>query len=238
MADHPAARPPAPDLQPEPATPAEPSGPPLPQRFWVAALVGTGLALLAGWLLMPPLAPIMHVLGLFFFLLVGLLIGAVTYRFAVPAAPIPRRRLLALTAVIGLTLWSATMVKEYLHFPTKAVELVQGGVRRAMPLTPERRQAIETEVPRAIAERLKSEYPPGGFLGYLRWNLVSGEMDVPRVVDTTRIHFMTPQRRVWWAVRVVLSLLFTAGAFASQVLPLGPKPPAPPETPDSESAKL
>ena len=188
---------------------------------------------------MAPLAPIMYVLGLFFFLLIALLIGAVTYRIALPASPIPRGRLLALTGVVALALWSATMAKEYLHFPNLVAEFVRNAVRNAAkePLTPEAKHTIDEGVRKAVAAYLKGNYPPGGFVGYMRWSLASGEMEVPRVANSSTIHFMTTQRHFWWAFRVVMSLIFTAGAFASQVLPLGPPAPAPPEAPEAEQPK-
>jgi hypothetical protein len=205
----------------------EPVRPHAPQRFWTAAAVSTGLGFLAGWFLMPPLAPLLYVMGLFFFLLIGLLLGAAAYRFAQPAAPIPKNRLWGLIVVVSLTLWSATMVKEYLHLPLAA----EDAVRKSFKMIPnaDERQRLETGLRQFIVEHFKTQYAPGSLIGYARWSLFSGELEVPRILDGRTVHLKMSQRKFWWGFRVIFSLLFTAGAFASQVLPLGPPKPAPPE---------
>jgi hypothetical protein len=215
MVDHPdfATSSPPPDAD----TPTEPARPPAPARFWLASAVGVIIALPIGCA-MSYIAPLLYLLGLFFFLVVGLLLGAVLYRLALPAAPIPRPRLYLLASVVAAVLWSGSLATEYLTFPGTAVKAVRKNI--SMPLTPDRRQAIDAAVRSAIAAKLKTEYRPGGLLGYFRWAATDGSMQVPRAIDSTHIRVKLAQARVQWIVRVVLSLVFTAGAILSQILPL------------------
>lgn len=236
MEDYPA---PAPPASPSPEAPAAQLAPRSPGRFWVAAAVGTTLSGLFGWFIMPFLASVMYVLGLFFFMLVGLIIGALTYRLAAPAAPIARRRLMILGIVMTLAMWVTTLIGEYRFFPTMVSAHVQRMVLRSLgrPLTTEQAQTINTEVRAHVAAEFGTKYAPGGLLGYMRWCLVSGEMRVPRAIDSSTIHFELSQRRVWWTVRVVFSLILLGGAFLSQLLPLGPPVPESPEGPEPEKSE-
>jgi len=139
-----------------------------------------------------------------------------------------------MAAVVALTLWTSSLVTEYLTLPRVALSAVRKSIN--LVLSPARKENIEDQLRMHIHARLEAEYPPGGILGYMRWAATSGKMDLPRVIDNARITFLLSQRRWWWIVRVVLSLIFTAGAFLSQILPLSLSKAARPDPPAADPA--
>ncbi len=230
MAEHPGPGPASTQLQPGAPASAQPPRPRSPARFWMAVALAIIIAPPIGWA-MTPVAPLLGELGLFFFLVVSLLMGAITYRVALPAAPVPRLRLYILTGLVALIVWSANLLTEYLTFPGVAAKAVRHSIY--MSLSPERRQRVEDGVRSYIHSQLEANYPPGGMIGYMRWASTSGTMSLPRVIDSTTVPFSLSQRRIWWSIRVVFSLVFTAGAFLSQILALSPRPPSEPEPSDT-----
>lgn len=210
-------------LRSEDHPPAGPETPRKPGRLWLALATGLALAVPASWAL-AALAMLPRLLGLFFFLLAGLLIGAVMYRVGLPAAPAPRPRLYCTGLAVALTLWMGALVVEYRSLPELAFGAVRGQIQ--FRLSPERRQHIREALHQHVEADLKTHYPPGGLIGYMRWVTGSGAMSVPRVIDNTSVHFQLSQRGGWWLVRAGLSLAFLAGAILSQILTLGPPQPA------------
>lgn len=206
-----------PDAEPAPASPRVP---PAPGRIWLAMVVGMLLAVPAGWLL-APVALLPGQLGLFFFLIVGLLIGATMYRLGKPAAPVPRSRTILIGLAVALTLWLSTLISEYRAMPQVGFAAVRSQLKVSLP--PERREHIQEEISAHISSQLNKMFPPGGLIGYLRWAATDGTMDLPRVIDQRTVRFSLPQRGVWWMVRVVFSLILTAGAILALIWPLGPE---------------
>ncbi|HOB73067.1 MAG TPA: hypothetical protein PKG54_00950 [Phycisphaerae bacterium] len=205
-----------------PAEPAERTGIEAsrkPWRLWLALIVGVALALPTSWVL-AMLAMLPRLLGLFFFLVAGLLIGAVMYRIGLPAAPVPRARLYVAGLAVALVLWLAGLMVEYQALPRLAFGAVRGTMK--FSIGPERKEHIQNTLRSHIEARLDKDYPPGGLIGYVRWVATNGRMRVPRVIDNTTILFELSQRRGWWIVRAGLSLVFLAGTILSQVSALGP----------------
>lgn len=200
-----------------------------PVRLWAAWGLGVVLALAASWLL-AILAFLPGELGLFFFLLLGLLIGAAMYRVGRPAAPLPRPQLLLAGLSVALVLWLSVLALEYRSLPELAFKVVRGTIKT--PLAPEQRERMQTAIRLDIQAQLKLRYRPGGLIGYAQWAARSGQIVVPRVIDSSTVSFRLSQRRWRWITRVVLSLIFACGAILSQVLALGRNAPAdePPKT--------
>jgi len=189
-----------------------------PRRIWLSLVAGCVLGLPAGWLL-ASLAVLPMFLGLFFFLLLGLLIGATMYRFGKPAAPVPRSRLLAIGGITAVAIWGVALVVEYSNLPDDAVRTVRESFRGRY-LAKEDVQKLQAEVRRHVPAELRENYPPGGFLGYLRWAAASGEMKCPRVLaPDTEIHTLY-QARTLWVVRVVVSLVLLGFALIAQFIGL------------------
>jgi hypothetical protein len=180
-------------------------------RFWLGVLVGLVVSLPIAWLLSYG-ALLPFYIGVFFFALFGLVLGAVVYRIASPARPHGRWTVLAGTTVLVAACWGFSIIKESRDFPQ---DMARDAVRRSRDLGGRTATQYRDEVAEAVRGFLKERYPPGGTFGYVRWMLVSSEIrknDLPHVDFTLR----RPQGRWGWAIRVVLSLGLLAFGVASQ----------------------
>ncbi len=199
--------------------------------------VGGLLAIPAGWL-MATLALLPLFLGLFFNMIVGLLIGAVVFRIARPAAPFAMRGAIALGAWIAVSAWTAGLAFEYLN--TRGYDLpwyregawqwvsVDGDATRTARLffrhrsmTAPEKTSLRVQTREAFDHQLAERYPPGGFAGFLRWSAArQGELEVPTVFSAASLELNPKQRGVPWLIRSTLSLLLLCFAVLSQVLGL------------------
>ena len=193
-----------------------------PARWWCATALGTVVSLPFAWLLSYA-AALPFYLGLFFFMLFGLLIGAVTYRLAAPGRPYGRFAVLAGTTLIVGVCWTTSLVKESRDFPADLAADAEGRTRYiGQRSAAEYRTAVADEVRGFLSER----YPPGGVVGYVRWILLSGEMkkgDIPSFDQALR---RTPAG-FGWAIRVVLSIGLLGFAVWSQTFALSRPADAP-----------
>lgn len=186
-----------------------------PARWWAAVGVGTIVSLPFAWLLSHA-ALLPFFLGLFFFALFGLLIGAVIHRVASPGRPYGRTALVSGTAIVVIVGLTVSIVIESLDFPRKMAAEAGDNTRYLGDLTiGEYRTAVAADVRRFLRER----YPPGRVPGYVRWVLTSGQLEKGQIVHFNRTLRRSP-RKAWWAVRVVLSVVLLAFGIGSQTLPL------------------
>ena len=187
-----------------------------------ALFAGAVAGVPAAWLL-AYLAPMPYLLGLFFFLLVGLIVGAVMCRAARSGAPIPRRRSTHVSLAVSLLVWSGVLVMEYRWFPEmaarKAVRLsLVAGMGDAGV------QAYRERVRHAAREQLKTGYWPGRLPGYVRWAVTSGRMELPRAGSDEPVQIQNVQLPLGWVLRVAASLALLMFAIDSQMASLAPKP--------------
>jgi len=184
-------------------------------RWWWATAAGVIVSLPFAWLLSYA-AALPFYLGLFFFMLFGLVIGAVTYRLAAPGRPYGRFAVLAGTTLIVGVCWTTSLVKESTDFP---VDLAADAVGRARDIGQRSVEEYRAAVADEVRGFLSDHYPPGGVVGYVRWILLSGEMkkgEIPSFDQTLR---RTPAR-LGWAIRVVLSIGLLGFAVGSQTFAL------------------
>jgi len=186
-------------------------------RWWIGVGVGSLLALPLAWLLSYA-AALPFFLGLFFFMLFGLIIGAAVFRAAAPARPIPSRSLLLGTTILVALTWSLSLAKEAIDFPDDvarraALRMRDLGGRSAG----EFRSAVSAEVRGLLADR----YGPGSTFGYVRWVLTSGELKRGELVTLNKaVSLPAGQVRFWWAFRVVASIVLLSFGIASQTFSL------------------
>ena len=199
-----------------------------PARWWCATAAGTIVSLPFAWLLSYA-AMLPFYLGLFFFMLFGLVIGAVVYRIAAPGRPYGRFAVLAGTTLIVGVCWTLSIVKESRDFPA---DVAADAVLRSRDIG--RRSADDYRA--AVAEEvrifLRERHSPGGVLGYARWMLLEGEIKKGAIPSFDQALRRSPAR--WgWAIRVVLSIALLGFAVGSQTLSLGRRsdPGAPPVQP-------
>lgn len=180
-------------------------------RWWAAVGVGTLVSLPLSWLLSYG-ALLPFFLGVFFFALFGIIIGAAMYRVGAPARPVKGWAVLLGTSFVVLTGWSLSMVKESRDFPGDLANLA---IRRTRDIGDRSAAEFKTHVADSVRRILREEFPPGGTLGYIRWSLMDGEIEKGRI-DGVSQAMTRPQGRFGWAIRVVLSIALLAFGVASQ----------------------
>ncbi len=189
-----------------------PDGPPGSSgRWWVGVVVGTLVSLPLAWLLSFA-ASLPFFIGIFFFALFGLMVGAVVYRTARGGRPHGRASVAIGTVFIVLVGWCTSIVIESRGLST---DLAEDVVRRTKNLGDRSEAEYHEYIAGQIQTYVNTNYAPGGTLGYVRWVLLSGEIPKGELRDVPRT-LRQPQRKLWWLARAVLSIgLFTFGV-ASQ----------------------
>lgn len=187
----------------------------LPGRWPVGVLGGALAGLPIGWLLSyGGLLP--FYLGLFFFLLFGLLLGAVVYRLGAPARPLGRAWLAGGTAVVVLVTWGVSMLIEAHTFPSQVAKVALEKTRK-LPAgaTPD---SFLRDSQDDVARHLRDKYAPGGVIGYMRWQLTDSQIKPP--VGRLPKTFRSTQPRLWWGIRVLLSITLLSVGIYSQIAAL------------------
>lgn len=201
------------DGVPEPDATATPSGARSPGRFWLAILFGAAVTLPFAWLLSYA-AALPFFLGLFFFALFGLVIGAFVYRLAVAHGPHSRNAVLIGTALLVGWGWGLSIAKEGFDFP---VDRAKGLSATTRSIGDRSLAEYEAFMANGIRDYLSQNYAPGGVMGYLRWVVTNGEIqrgEIPELRKPVRV-----SQSGWvWIVRVLLSILLYAFGISTQTL--------------------
>jgi len=186
---------------------------------WIGWSVVSGLVagVPAGWLL-AYLAALPFLLGLFFFVLLGLVVGAIMYRFG-SKAPEPSRALLwSIGTSVALAMLLSSLWAEYRALPTSVSRRVRDSYYESF--TPQRRSELERGVRSFVESELSRKYPPGGLLGYVRWAASNGELSCPRILRPATVEYRLLQRRTLWVLRVGLGLVMLEWTIMAQLLGL------------------
>jgi len=155
-------------------------------------------------------------MGTFFFALLGLIIGAVTFRMARSSGPYPRVAVLIGTTVVVLVGWGCSIYTEAADLPGVMAERALSVTRDLGGRTVDQ---FQSEVADSVRTYVTDHYPPGGFFGYVRWVVDSGRIprrEMPLVGRTLSIG----QHGWVWLIRVALSIGLLAFGIASQTWPL------------------
>lgn len=179
---------------------------------WVGAVGGGFLVSLPlGWLLSYG-AALPFMLGLFFFALFGLLIGAVMFRIGLPARPVSLVPLKIGVGIVVVICWGLSIVIEAHDFPASRAHALLGDI---WPLPDGMTGAdIKKDIAEFARKTLRKDHGGDGVLGYFRWVVASSHMEYH--VETMRnpVVLKPPQHRWWWVMRVLLSLiLLTFGVY-------------------------
>ena len=201
----------------EPLTPTADANPtvplPDPQRHaaWRLALAVT-FALLAvlAWLL-ARLVWLPMYFGLFFFLVAGLLVSAVAFRIARPARPLSRGTILRGAVIVSLLTIAVTLFWEYRHFAATVGDPPHfPDARNAAVRAGRSAREIRAQAGQEFRSALRSQYPPGGVIGYVLWTIRSGDMKLTVEGVTDVVH--SAHRGLVWPLRTVAALvLLVAG---------------------------
>ncbi|MCG3131351.1 MAG: hypothetical protein FLDDKLPJ_02142 [Phycisphaerae bacterium] len=201
-----------------------------PRGRWAAA-VAVGCALAAPFgVLLSYVSFLMAYLGLFFYALFGLVIGASVYRVAARCRPVRKAHVLVGTTLIVLVGWGLSIRGEIVGLPRDIANLaVEARTRLPEGMNKDQyMNSIEDQVRRHLSDR----YPPGGAIGYIRWITDSGRFPKGTFEGVNR-ELARPQRRWVWAIRVVLSIVLFSFGIASMTWPLASPLPSP-HRPSSE----
>lgn len=211
------------DLQNRPSSestppPADrPSEKPAPSG-WIgwSFVAGCGLAVPFG-ILLAYLAALPFFLGLFFFLLLGLMLGAVMFRFGINAPPPSLPAAWAMGTGVAALLILTSLWAEYRALPRSVDRVVRQSFFRSF--TPQDREALRQGVRMHVADFLE-QYPPGGFVGYLRWAATDGTLTCPRIFKDSTEVYQLPYRRTMWDIRVGLSFALVWWTIMTQMFAL------------------
>ncbi len=211
----------------------EPAEPPSRLPLLGSLAVGLICALvinyaLPGMFRLSSLAFLMFYLGLFFFMLYGLLIGAFMFRAGRSAQPAPKSLLMLIGITVAVALWGGGLYQEYRVLPGLVAESIRGNIDAR--LTPQQ----ETELREGIGEHLMNHFaehhPPGGFAGYLQW-MAGGEPITCPFILTKEEHLVRlPQQGAGFLFRSIVSLGLIVFGILSQFLGLATDPRAAPVT--------
>lgn len=194
------------------------------KRAWIgwSFVAGCCAAIPAG-VMLAYVAAIPFYLGLFFFLLLGLLIGATMFRCGRRAMPVHRPTLLLIGSVVVLLTWGTTLVTEYATFPELVARRTEAALVRR--LTPAQRAEIAAKSREQVLSALLGRPYKGGvadwlagFPRYLKWVARDGDMECPTILDTATFTLTAGQSKVSWAFRIVLSMALLAFSILSQYL--------------------
>jgi hypothetical protein len=183
---------------------------PVPGGALRALIAGLVVAVALGLTLLTWALSLMFMLGLFFFMLFGLLVGAVMFRFGMRSRPMPRPRVIAITAVVSLAAWTTALGKEAVDFPRDFVDWVVEGrkfERDRVYIPPSGGvEQVRGEVRDFIDDYLAHRYPPGGAFGYLRY-AASGDVIELDIHSQPRKLNIRPRVLPWvWITRGLLAL--------------------------------
>lgn len=180
-------------------------------RWWLGVIAGCVVAAPLSWLLSYAGA-LPFFLGVFFFALFGLLIGATVFRVAAAGRPYARWHVLVGTTIVVSFGWGMSLVKEARDFPQ---DLAIKAVDRTRDIGTLTREQFKVHIADGVRTWLRANYPPGGTIGYVRWTLANGRIEKNAIPDLSR-SLQNSQRGWVWAVRVVLSIALFSFGIGSQ----------------------
>ena len=178
-------------------------------------MVAAFIALPLGWLLSYG-ASLPFFLGLFFFMLFGLIIGSAAFRIAAPRRPYGTAAILAGTTLLVCATWGVSLFKEARDFPDDVARRVS---MRTRNLGDRNLHEFRGDVEKEVRAYLSDRYGPGAYWGYIRWVLTDGQIEAGKLTSTPQaVSRPAGQIRWWWALRIVASIALLAFGIASQTM--------------------
>ncbi|MCP4590518.1 MAG: hypothetical protein GY842_07230 [bacterium] len=190
-----------------------------PQRRARAAwgmVLGMGLAFPAGWLLSHA-SFLVALLGLFFFILFGLVIGAALYRVWRPLRPMARGTIRLGVTLVVLVGWGGSLVWEGIIFPSA---VANDAIKQVVKIEGKTGGDVLADAVRDTRAFLAERYPPGGVVGYWQWAIAGDTVEIP-ITGVDKPKPITHKSTGWFfVVRALLAGLLWTLAVRSQVSPL------------------
>ena len=198
--------------------------PPTGGRSWWLSLGACFVVLGALTYILARVVFLPYYMGLFFYQVAGLLAGSAGFRIARPERPIRRFRLIVGAILVAVSAWCVSIVFEY-H---DRVE----GIARESEFYEAKLKAIERggsavdvmeQVRSGLRDHLRTQHPPGGVIGYVRWVVASGELilTIDGVTDSVRI---AHRGRVWVLRSMASIVLMAVGLYMAFQALVSPTP--------------
>ena len=118
-------------------------------------------------------------LGLFFYLIAGMIAGALAFRRARHARPVRGRTILF--GCVFVALWATVCINFYEHeyiIQTIGAEPRFAEARNEAMSEGRPSQEVTSQAGDAFRARLRRDFSPGGMIGYDRWMMAGGKMNL------------------------------------------------------------
>lgn len=165
------------------------------------------------------LANLFFYLGLFFFMLFALIMGSTLFRFLSGLGRVSKRAATVSGALCVLLSWGGGFVLEASYLPQ---DTYMNCLPKRLPSGLTRddlRRQIHTQARQFLTDRYGSSMT----LAYLRWELDGGEMHIALEGVNEPLVYIRSQRRIGFALRLVLSLALVVYGVFSQIAALHKK---------------
>ncbi len=162
------------------------------------------------------LGNLVYFLGLFFFILFGLIHGAAMFRFLSAFRPIRRPALICIGLLIILVTWGGGLVLEASYLPEDAYDATIKTFKRGLPPGLQRAD-FERDVLTQTTAFLRENYGSNRTISYVRWELAGGSIDLTVRGRERLLAYERPQRGIGFALRVVASLVLVLYGMFSQI---------------------
>jgi len=186
----------------------------------VVTVIGVALSkLLASAGLLPF---VFGIVGVFFFMIVGLILGAILYRCGSGGEPFGRRLLLVSVLVPTAAISAGTILFEY---RSVVIDHAEQALRVQNKNPRDRKFAAEKAQMRQMIENYwRARFGAGGVAGYVAWTLRGGKFKIGPTDAPERVVVQHKQAGVLWLVRAVISFAALGWAMGAQSWPLGKRP--------------
>ncbi len=191
-------------------------------------VLGCGLVTIIGVALSKLLASagllpfVFGIVGVFFFMLVGLILGAILFRCGAGARPVRRGVLLASVLVPTVAISAGTVVFEY---RSVVVDNAEQALRVQKKNPRDRKFAAEKAQMRQMIENYwRTRFGAGGVAGYVAWTLRGDKFKIGPTDADERVVVQHKQAGALWLIRAVISFAALGWAIGGQVWPLGRRP--------------
>ena len=162
------------------------------------------------------LGNLFYFLGLFFFILFGLIHGAAAFRFLSAFRPIRRPMLTCIGGLFALLTWGGGLVLEASYLPEDVYDATIKTFKRGLPLGLQAAD-FKRDVLAQTTDYLRENYGSNRTISYVRWELAGGSLDLTVRGRERSLAYERPQRRIGFALRVLASLVLVAYGMFSQI---------------------
>jgi hypothetical protein len=170
----------------------------------IAALVLALLGYLLARLIMLP-----FLLGLFFYLIAGMIAGALAFRRARHARPVRGRTILVGCIVVAMLAAALINLYEYEYIvQTIGAEPRFAEARNEAMSAGRPSREVTAQAGEAFRARLHSDFSPGGMIGYDRWMAAGGRMNLS--VGTYTEGVSVQHGGVLWPIRTAVGAILIA----------------------------